>query len=1246
MKSIFIILFFLFAWSGIQAQAIVKGTGVLYTNGAPTNPVNISVDAEICIDTASGLWYEYNRDAGSWAKAGFRVQRKNISIAPTGAPGDKQSEIAINDVDSIYLWRSGAWRHLNKVGDPSITNEGSLTVGAGTGTTSIINSNTSGSTGVTVTAGTGLGISESGNTITLTNSSPDQTVALTGAGITAVTGTYPNFTITSTEVDGSVSNEGALTVGAGSGTTSIINSNTSGSTGVTVTAGTGLGISESGNTITLTNSSPDQTVSLTGAGITAVTGTYPNFTITSTEVDGSVTNELQTVNNTSDATSHTVTLSNTGGSVQLVEGANVTLTTTGTGSDGIVTVAVPSTILPTVAATDILIGTGSPGYQSAGFAQFTSAGMDVSGGKPYNLLNTSTGVRNSWQFSNDSTTYFSSSLGGSPFGHYVRGKNLLYYRQYSFFGGNENNVSSFNSEINGVNVITPGSTLTGVVNGAVSEATRKITLINESASNSLIISNQNTASIAANRFSIGSDYTLAAGKMISFVYDKSISRWVFYKPQGDIAPDQVVSLTGAGITAVTGTYPNFTITSTEVDGSVSNEGSLTVGAGSGTTSIINSNTSGSTGVTLTAGTGLDISESGNVITLSSSLTGLPSGTDGQTLRNSSGTWISNSFLLNTGSNIGIGRTPGKVLDVQGQIRAIGSGSLFSNSTSPTLLLENSSSPNGKQWYMHSDNSGYFNISESALGGSGINFWRIEPVNGNASFGDAGFVKKVNIEGTARLLDLTGDTPTRGVGADADGDLCEIIFGTGLTLSGDTLKATGGGGGDPSITNEGILGVGAGSGTSSTLVSNTSTANAVTINAAGILAITESTSSNGGSITLTATEVDGSTTNELQTVNNTSDATSHTVTLSNTGGSIQLVEGANVTLTTTGTASDAIVTIAATGGGGGSPVVITPASITATQNDYSPTGWSTATVVFLSNDGVDIWGITGFSSSGLSSGHTKRLVNTSKTQIYITPNHPSSSSANRVTGSRDFILGYGKSVDIVFNGSTWFLLGESASPTVYLRWNPGSVTTGDWGDVAFAALNSGTITNISGPDATSPYSNLATTAASTTGGGVISMSKTNTKIARINTGHLFMESSLKTPSSLSNATDSYTCGVGFGAITASSSLTANNCIAIRYNHSLNAGNWTLTTVNSAGTTTDVDLGVAVAADTRYNLRIEVSDDGLEVRAFVNGEMKGISTTNMPANTAEFLAKTQILKSAGTADRQLGIMSLETGLHLKY
>ena len=57
----------------------------------------------------------------------------------------------------------------------------------------------------------------------------------------------------------------------------------------------------------------------------------------------------------------------------------------------------------------------------------------------------------------------------------------------------------------------------------------------------------------------------------------------------------------------------------------------------------------------------------------------------------------------------------------------------------------------------------------------------------------------------------------------------------------------------------------------------------------------------------------------QTLANTSDSTSHTATLSATGGSIKLVEGSGITLTTTGTTADGIITIASTGGGGSGTV---------------------------------------------------------------------------------------------------------------------------------------------------------------------------------------------------------------------------------------------------------------------------------------------------------------------------------------
>ena len=63
-------------------------------------------------------------------------------------------------------------------------------------------------------------------------------------------------------------------------------------TSVDLTAGTGISVSggpiTTSGSITVVNTAPDQIVSLTGAGLATVTGTYPNFTITASGGTGTV----------------------------------------------------------------------------------------------------------------------------------------------------------------------------------------------------------------------------------------------------------------------------------------------------------------------------------------------------------------------------------------------------------------------------------------------------------------------------------------------------------------------------------------------------------------------------------------------------------------------------------------------------------------------------------------------------------------------------------------------------------------------------------------------------------------------------------------------------------------------------------------------------------------------------------------------------------------------------------------------
>ena len=137
MKKIFAIASALFALSySVEGQNnIVYGAGISYTNGTPTYSPGTR-GAQIAIDTVTGYWYEYRTETSAWVHAGYRIQTIAGCAAPGYVPGKKQSLLVVNACDSLYYYRSSAWRHLNPTGggDPSITNEGILGVGAGAGT--------------------------------------------------------------------------------------------------------------------------------------------------------------------------------------------------------------------------------------------------------------------------------------------------------------------------------------------------------------------------------------------------------------------------------------------------------------------------------------------------------------------------------------------------------------------------------------------------------------------------------------------------------------------------------------------------------------------------------------------------------------------------------------------------------------------------------------------------------------------------------------------------------------------------------------------------------------------------------------------------------------------------------------------------------------------------------------------------------------------------------------------------------
>jgi hypothetical protein len=104
-----------------------------------------------------------------------------------------------------------------------------------------------------LTAGTAISVAESvTGVLTINNTGVTSAVAGTGISVSGATGAV---TVTNTAPDQTVS----------------------------LTGGTGISTSGTYPNFTITNTAPDQTVSLTGAGTTSISGTYPNFTVTSND---------------------------------------------------------------------------------------------------------------------------------------------------------------------------------------------------------------------------------------------------------------------------------------------------------------------------------------------------------------------------------------------------------------------------------------------------------------------------------------------------------------------------------------------------------------------------------------------------------------------------------------------------------------------------------------------------------------------------------------------------------------------------------------------------------------------------------------------------------------------------------------------------------------------------------------------------------------------------------------------------
>ena len=158
---------------------------------------------------------------------------------------------------------------------------------------------------------------------------------------------------------------------------------------------------------------------------------------------------------------------------------------------------------------------------------------------------------------------------------------------------------------------------------------------------------------------------------------------------------------------------------------------------------------------------------------------LPSGTSTQTLRyDATNTLVATSQITNDGSTVGIGTAPNASyeLDVAGKTRSQG---LRAEGTTmqPSLELANTTPTTGKTFTLGSSNTGTFYISSDVAG---------DAISVNHATGDVTITPKL-------ILNNTGTTATSIIGLNASSEVSRVTIGSGLSLSGGTLSATGGGG---------------------------------------------------------------------------------------------------------------------------------------------------------------------------------------------------------------------------------------------------------------------------------------------------------------------------------------------------------------------------------------------------------------------------------------------------------------------
>jgi hypothetical protein len=466
--------------------------GVATLDAAGKVPVTELPDAVLGALSYQGTWDASTNTPTLTSSVGVKGYYYVVSVAGT------------TNLNGITDWQIGDWAVYNGTAWQKVDNTDSVTsVNGLTGAVSLTTTNINEGTNLYYTdvrargaISAGTAISYDNTTGVVTNAAPDQIVALTGAGTTTVSGTYPNFTITSAD-----SNVGDV-VGPASATDNAI---------ARYDTTTGKLIQ---NSLVIV----DDTGSVTGVNaLTAESLTVNNnATLGSSNTDSldvraRISSDLNPeTNNAKDIgssgrnwrdaffgrTVHTVNLELTGTtSFDGVQGTSgQVLTSAGTGNT-------PTWTTPTTGTVTSVDATAGTGISVSGGPITTSGSLTITNTAP------------------DQTVVLTAGTGISTSGTYP----------------NFTVTNTAPDQVVG---------LTGAGTTSISGTYPNFTITSDDQFDGTVTSVDLTA---------GTGISVSGGPITS---SGSIT-------VTNTAPDQVVSLTGAGTTSISGTYPNFTVTSND-----------------------------------------------------------------------------------------------------------------------------------------------------------------------------------------------------------------------------------------------------------------------------------------------------------------------------------------------------------------------------------------------------------------------------------------------------------------------------------------------------------------------------------------------------------------------------------------------------------------------------------------------------------------------------------------------------------